>query len=267
MLKLKTPETMLLAAMLGLLALALFGPLVTQPTDQHVFADQRMWQGIPFAMDVLSNLSFALWGLGGGLCLFALLKRTNPNTEHYLASLFLTGLVLTTATSTWYHLRPDDTGLGIDRLGMVIAFAGLLGMAVAGRISHRAGTATAASVLLLGPMGIWFWLSSANVLPWLVIQFGGMAIILWMAFSNPLRSVLAVRWGVVIAVYAIAKLFEAADHQIYTLTSHVISGHSLKHLVASFAAWPVVTALSDALGRSQNKGRIHVTNSDESAAH
>ena len=42
MLKLKT---MLLVAILGLLAfaLALFGPLVTQPTDQHVFADQPMW--------------------------------------------------------------------------------------------------------------------------------------------------------------------------------------------------------------------------------
>ena len=265
MLKLKTPETMLLAAMLGLLALALFGPLVTQPTDQHVFADQRMWQSIPFAMDVLSNLSFAMWGLAGGLCLFGLLKRTKPNTEHCLASLFLTGLVFTTATSTWYHLRPDDIGLGIDRLGMVIAFAGLLGMAVARRISHRAGAATAASVLLLGPMSIWFWLTSANVLPWLVIQFGGMAIILWMAFSKPLYGALSVRWGVVIAVYAIAKLFEAADHQIYELTSHAISGHSLKHLVASFAAWPVVTALSTAFGRTQNQGRIHVTNSDGSA--
>ena len=85
MLKLKT---MLLVAILGLLALALFGPLVTQPTDQHVFADQRMWQSIPFALDVLSNLSFALWGLAGGLCLFGVLKGTKPHTEDCLASLF-----------------------------------------------------------------------------------------------------------------------------------------------------------------------------------
>ena len=97
---------------------------------------------------------------------------------------------------------------------MVMAFAGVLGLAVAGRISYRAGIALTAVVLLLGPMSIWFWLSSANVLPWLVIQFGGMAIILWMASSKPLVKTLTVRWGVVIAVYAIAKLFEAADHQI-----------------------------------------------------
>ena len=99
-------------------------------------------------------------------------------------------------------------------LGMVMPFPGVLGLAVAGRISHKAGVATAAVVLLLGPMSIWLWLSSANVLPWLVIQFGRMAIILWMASSKPLVKTLTVRWGVVIAIYAIAKLFEAADHQI-----------------------------------------------------
>ena len=88
MLKLKTFKTMMLVAILGLLALALFGPLIPQPTDQHVFADQRMWQSIPFALDVLSNLSFALWGLAGGLCFFGVLKGTKPKTEHCLASLF-----------------------------------------------------------------------------------------------------------------------------------------------------------------------------------
>lgn len=267
MFKLKNHEMMLIAAVLGLLALAALGPFITQPAHQHAFADQRIWQGIPYAMDVLSNLSFALWGLAGAFGLFSLLKRTKPNTEHALAGLFYTGLVLTAAASSWYHLQPDDAGLGVDRLGMVIAFAGLLGLAVAGRISHRAGAAIAAAVLLLGPISVWFWLVSGNVLPWLVIQFGGMALILWMALTQPLLGALAVRWGAVIAVYAIAKLLEVADHQVYELTSHVISGHSLKHLVASFAAWPVLTAVLLALGRTQNQGRIHVTNSDNSTAH
>jgi len=30
---------------------------------------------------------------------------------------------------------------------------------------------------------------------------------------------------------------------VYDFTSQLISGHSLKHIVASFAAWPVVSAL------------------------
>ena len=266
MFTLKKQEAVLLVALLGLAALALFGPVMTQPAHQHAFADQRMWAGLPFAMDVLSNLSFALWGVAGGLGLLGVLKRTKPSTEQLLVGLFFTGLVATAAASSWYHLQPDDAGLGIDRLGMVIAFAGLLALAIAGRISHRAGACVAAAVLLLGPLSVWFWLVSGNVLLWLVLQFGGMALILWMAFIKPLVGALAVRWGAVVAVYAIAKLLEVADHPVYELTSHVVSGHTLKHVVASFAAWPPLMAIGSAYAKTQKQGKIHVRNSDSSPA-
>ena len=138
-------------------------------------------------MDVLSNLAFAAWGIAGIMCLSGWLKRNRPNMEHGLAGLFFAGLVLTTLASSRYHLQPDNAGLGIDRFGMVVAFAGLLGLAVAGCISHKAGAAIAAAVLLLGPRSIWFWLMSENVLPWLVIQFGGVAV--WRSFCVwPLAS-------------------------------------------------------------------------------
>ena len=271
MIKLEKMESMLLAAVVGLLVLTILGPVVTQPAHQHAFADQRQWHGIPFAMDVLSNLSFAAWGLAGMMCLLGLLMRSKQsikqNTEHALAGLFFSGLVVTAAASSYYHLQPDDMALSVDRIGMVIAFAGLLGLAVANRLSYRAGAVIAAAVLLLGPLSIGFWLASGNVLPWLVVQFGGMALILWMAFVKPMHAALPVCWGVVIGVYAIAKVLELADHQIYELTSHVISGHSLKHLAAGFAAWPVLAAVVSAMAKTQKQGRIHVRNSDQSAAH
>jgi len=88
MIKLKKLEMILLAAVLGLLALAVFGPGIAQPEHQHVFADQRKWQRIPFAMDVLSNLSFAAWGLAGMMCLSGLRMRSKPNTAHALQGLY-----------------------------------------------------------------------------------------------------------------------------------------------------------------------------------
>ena len=275
MIQLKKMESRLLAAVAGLLALAVLGPVVTQPAHQHEFADQRMWQGIPFAMDVLSNLSFAAWGLVGMVCLLGMLMRTHQSfkqsiqqhTEHALAGLFFFGLVATAAASSYYHWQPDDSGLGVDRLGMVVAFAGLLGLAVANRVSHRAGASTAAAVLLLGPLSVWYWLQSANVLPWLVIQLGGMALMVWMAVVKPMQADLPIRWEAVVAIYAIAKILELADHQVYELASHAISGHSLKHLAASFTAWPVLSAVLQAWGKTQNQGRIHVANSDNSPAH
>ena len=260
MMKLKNLERKLLAVLLGLVAVGIFGPHVAQPLHQHVFADQRMWAGIPFAMDVLSNLAFAAWGIAGLACVHGLVKRKPINTEHALTGLFFAGLVITAAASSWYHLQPDDAGLGIDRLGMVLAFAGLLGLAIASRVSHRAGVAVGAAVLMLGPLSIWFWLASGNVLPWLVIQLNGMALMLWMAVVKPLPGALPVCWGVVVAVYACAKLLELADHQIYELTGHLVSGHSLKHLIASLTAWPVIAGVVLAFSVSQNAGRISLTN-------
>ena len=267
MMKLEKMECRLLAVLLGLLALGLLGPHIAQPVHQHAFADTRIWAGIPFAMDVLSNLAFALWGAVGLAYVFALGKRRPIDTEHALTGLFFAGLICTAAASAWYHLQPDDAGLGIDRLGMALAFPGLLGLAIAGRVSHRAGAVTGGAILVLGPLCICFWLASGNVLPWLVIQFGGMALMVWMAALKPLPGALPVRWGVVVAVYAAAKLLELADHQIYNLTGQLISGHSLKHLVASVAAWPVVAGVVLACSASRKPGKINTAVSANGMVH
>ena len=262
--KLEPREVLMLAAIAALFAVALFGPAVMQPAHQHAFADGRAWGSIPNALDVLSNLAFAAWGMAGLVNLCGLPKRGHAHTEYALAALFFTGLVCTAAASCWYHLQPDDAGLGVDRLGMAVAFASLLGLAVSGSVSHRAGVAMAAAVLLLGSSSIWLWLVSGNVLPWLVIQFGGMALVVLVALIKPRPGALAVRWGLVVVVYAIAKLLELGDHEIFTLTGEVVSGHSLKHMVASLAAWPVLHAVAQAKAlrtpsafvQSKNSGRI-----------
>lgn len=245
-LNLEKSERLLLAALLVLLLLAIFGPAVAQPAHHHDFADQRGWGFIPCALDVLSNLPFALWGIAGLACLSRQGRFAVPavNTaQRSLAALFFAGLLLTTAASACYHWRPDDAGLAIDRLGMLVAFAGLLGLAAADRVSARAGLVLSPAVLLLGAASVWLWAESGNVLPWALVQFGGMALVLWLACLKPLPGALAVRWGQLILIYAVAKLFEQADALVYMLSAEMISGHSLKHVVASCAAWPVMEAM------------------------
>ena len=59
-------EALMLAVCLALTALAVFGPHLANPPHAHDFADQRALWGIPHALDVLSNLPFAIagwWGL------------------------------------------------------------------------------------------------------------------------------------------------------------------------------------------------------------
>ncbi|HYW57094.1 MAG TPA: hypothetical protein VE934_09040 [Polaromonas sp.] len=244
MFELEKNEGVLLGVVLALLAAAIFGPFVAQPGHLHGFADQRSWWGIACTMDVLSNLPFALWGVLGLACL-VWKKRDVSVAQKAMAALFFVGLLVTAGASSWYHWQADDAGLAIDRLGMVLAFAGLLGLAAADRISSRAGMVLGLAVLVLGPLSVAVWFASGNVLAWAALQFGGMALVLWLACVKPVPGALAVRWGWVIVIYAIAKLFEQTDEAVYALSAQLVSGHSIKHVIASFAAVPVIAAILD----------------------
>ena len=250
------PEILLLLACACLIAAALLGPAITQPADYHDFADQRVLWGLPFAMDVLSNLPFAIAGLAGIWLLGEAPLRALSNVQRAMAVLFFAGLLLTAGGSIWYHWQPDDAGLAIDRAGMGVVFAGLLGLAAAGRVSERAGALLGLTVLLLSPIAIKVCSSTGNVWPWGVLQFGGMALIVWLAWLRPRANSLDVRWGWVILAYALAKLLEMNDHAIFDLTGHLVSGHTLKHVVAALAALPVLAAVRALRKSGQNRSGI-----------
>ncbi len=236
-------ETVLLAGLAVLLVLALAGPSVHQPGSYHHFADQRAFWQLPTALDVLSNLPFALAGVIGWILLWHMPSRALGLVERGMVALFFTGLLLTAFASAWYHLAPDDPGLAVDRCGMAVAFAGLLGLAAAGRISGRAGAWLGLAVLLLGPLAARSALHTGNVLPWAVLQFGGMAVVVVLALRPARAGALPLPLVAVLAAYTLAKLLELYDREVFELTAQWVSGHTLKHVIAAFAAAPVIYAL------------------------
>lgn len=255
----KTPqtrsETGLVVALILAITLACLCPAVAQYADYHAFADQRTLWGLPFAMDVLSNAPFALLGVWGLVRLRIwqrpLARRVGfavqlpCDVQLPLARLFFGGLVLTALCSGYYHLQPDDQGLTIDRLGMLVPFAGLMGLAAADRISAWAGQWTAGAVLTLGPVAVGTWAITGNLLPWSILQGGGMLLILCMALRRPLIGAWGVPLVAVIAWYVLAKLLELGDHHILAWTDGLVSGHTLKHLAAALAAWPVIRVVQN----------------------
>ena len=62
-----------------------------------------------------------------------------------------------------------------------------------------------------------------------------------------LRSPVGGAWGIplaaVIAWYVLAKLLELGDHAVFAATQGWVSGHSLKHVFAAMAAWPVMALM------------------------
>ena len=259
-------ESGLVLGLAGLLALALFGPVLPASEHQHGFADQRALWGMPCALDVLSNLPFALAGVWGLVVLGRLAPGAIDGASRALAALFFGGLVCTAVGSAIYHWQPHDAGLLWDRLGMVLPFAGLLGLAATGRVSARAGWVSAAAVLVAGPLAVAWWAHTGNLLPWAVVQLGGMLVVLALACLPWREGALAVHLGAVVGLYAVAKLFESADHAVYEATAHGVSGHTLKHVMAAGAAWPVLLALA-AVRDSVDRGGHSGTRSGQNGAH
>jgi len=255
-------ERVLIATFAFLFLTALVAPaLPANAMEILPFADVRPWHGLPHAMDVLSNLPFAVFGAWGLLWLhrFDRLHESvdaeslvplaePPGNTLDCAWLFFTGLIVTAVGSAFYHLQPDALRLSADRAGMTVAFAGLVGIAVCDRVSQRAGWAAAWCVLGGGLLAVAVSHETGNVLPWGLVQFGGMALVLALSLVRPVDGAIGVRLGWVIALYALAKGAELADLALYEATGRFISGHSLKHLVAAMAALPVMAALR-AMGR------------------
>lgn len=161
-------EFMLLALATWIAVAQPFLPTFPQSEAFHHFADARRLFGVSNAMDTLSNFAFLLGG-AAGLVLMVRRRAFAPVTaSSAMASLTFAGIVATAAGSAWYHsqLTPDDAGLAIDRLGMVVAFAGILGWAGAHRVSERAGWWTGGFVLWAGALSVWWWTESGNLGPY-----------------------------------------------------------------------------------------------------
>ncbi|MBR0856261.1 hypothetical protein [Bradyrhizobium liaoningense] len=241
---LQAREKYLIGALVVLTLAALFAPALPAaawPIPHYV--DTRIWLGLPNAGDVLSNLAFLAMGVWGSE------RLRGRNDAPVGASWFFVGLILTCLGSGFYHLDPDvPQRLVADRLGMAVAFAGFLGIAAGERISVRAGEAVLVLMMVAGLLAAW--VARENLTPWVVVQFGGMALAVGLALTRPRPGALGVPLGGVIAFYVLAKLFELGDATIFEATGHIVSGHALKHLSAALAAWPVIRALRPAVPQS-----------------
>ncbi|MDP3815191.1 hypothetical protein [Pseudomonas sp.] len=231
---------------LGLALAAILAPSVQQPAHYHAFADQRALLGIPHALDVFSNLPFLLLGLLG---LTRLAQVLDPRWRS-LALLMCLGLLFTFAGSSVYHLSPNDHSLLYDRLGMLVLFSGILSLATADRLGLAAASGVLLTVALGGAASLWAWRASDNLLPWILLQAGGMLVLASLAFCRARSGGHGFRLGLCVAWYALAKLCELTDDHLFHLSGELLSGHSIKHVLSAIAVLPLLLPLVG----SRNKG-------------
>jgi predicted membrane channel-forming protein YqfA (hemolysin III family) len=228
-----------------------YGP-VSQPTHYNEFADQSVLFGIPHAGDVLSNVGFALVATWGWIRLRPKGDRASLGRGWCGYRLFLIGLFLTAVGSAFYHLAPDNERLVWDRLPISLACAGLLAAVRAEtRIDTRVSWYAAVIIVLaILSVGWWHYTDSpqrpGDLRPYLFLQTAPLVLVpLWQwIYRAPRRD--RVWFGVAVLLYVLAKLAEIWDHELLA-TLGWISGHTLKHLLATAAAGVLIGRLSQRL--------------------
>jgi predicted membrane channel-forming protein YqfA (hemolysin III family) len=223
-------------ASLGAVALAagviaLLVPPVRQDLAYHEFADRRAVLGLPYGLNVLSNVGF----LAAGAWTLARVSRAAlPGWERMAGIVFGVGLLLTGLGSAWYHAAPSNAALVWDRLPLSALFPTVFAVVIGDRVSSAAGRALLAPLALGAVASVLWWQATDDLRAYGLAQFLPMLLIPLMLILLPgRRPATLLVWG--IALYAIGKLAEVTDHTLFAL-GQILSGHTLKHLLAAIAA-------------------------------
>ena len=224
---------------IGLAAIVtvLFLPPIPQDPAYHDFADRRPFLGIPNALNVLSNAPFVLVGALG----LAFVRRRAALEERTALLILFAGVGLTGFGSAYYHLAPGNVTLFWDRLPMTIVFMSLFAVIIAERISLTAGRRLLPILLLAGAGSVAYWLvgelsGAGDLRPYALVQFFPLVAIPLILLLFPPRYTRGADLIGALAWYALAKLFEALDAQIFAVGG-VVSGHTLKHLASAGAMY------------------------------
>lgn len=245
-------------AMIAITSAFIFVGPIPQDLDYHRFADNKKILGIPNAFDVLSNAPFVIVGLWGMIFTASILKKNSfdASTLHYL--IFFMGVFLTGFGSSYYHYHPSNDTLFWDRLPMTIAFMGFFCSVVSETVSPRASLVLILPLLVAGVGSVVYWEWSevqgrGDLRMYGLVQFLPMILIplillLYEKPANYLRYIIAA-----MLLYFISKIAELLDVQIFQLL-HIISGHTLKHLLATAGTCCILGMLRKRAGDISTRG-------------
>jgi hypothetical protein len=213
-------------------------------------ADRRTLLGIPNALDVLSNAPFALAGALGLLRLRSVARELRP-----AAAVLYVSLLAVALGSSLFHLAPGPGRLLADRLPITLAFQALLALVLGDRVSPRLARALLVPLLLAGAGTALYWYLGADapgtgdLRPYALVQAVPMVALPLLLLLQPGQPGQHGRRGgldahrllAAFVLYGLAKGAEALDHELFALLG-VVSGHTLKHLLAGAACLCLVPA-------------------------
>ncbi|SER18391.1 hypothetical protein SAMN05421690_101143 [Nitrosomonas sp. Nm51] len=246
---------LLLVFSVAVVLLAVTMPPTSQPHAYHAFADQRTLFGIPNFMNVVSNLAILFSGIAGLSLLWRTyriqnrteLRRFRSTAEYWPYLILFTSVVLVAPGSAYYHWEPDNAGLVWDRLPIAVGVSALLAGVLSDRVCPALGLWALPVLVFMGAGSVIYWYLGelrgiGNLNLYIVIQFYSLLLVVLLSLLLPSRYTHGEDICKAIGLYAAAKFAETFDQQIFAL-GQIISGHTVKHLVAALSIWWIVRML------------------------
>ncbi len=237
----------------GMLLAAAIVPPIPQPVEYHQFADQRIYFGIPNFFNVASNVIFLFVGVAGLVFLLYLRgsmasKAFIDLSERWPYLILFLSVAMTCMGSIYYHLAPDNDRLVWDRLPLAMGIMALLAATLSERVSPRVGMPLLLVLIAIGAGSVmhWYWSEqrgTGNLNFYIVVQFYSLLVIILLGIFFPSRYTRGADIYMALALYGFAKLAEAGDREIYDL-GQVVSGHTVKHLLAALAIYWILRMLT-----------------------
>lgn len=221
---------LLLVPLLALAGIHMIPPIAQDP-QYHALADSRALFGIRNFANVVSNLPFLIFGIVG----FAWCLRNRITTWSAWAT-FFTGVALVSVASGYYHANPNDATLVWDRLPMTIAFMGLFVAIVSEHANENLCRYLLLPAVVIGLASLAWWSYADDLRFYIWVQTAPLLTIPLALLLFPARYTHRIYLLYGLAFYFLAKVVEFYDAPIYSVTDHLISGHSIKHVLASLSA-------------------------------
>lgn len=181
----------------------------------HNFADKNT--------DILTNLPIFIAG-------FYILSYKNQKLK-----VLGIHVILLSIASSYYHINPNNNTILVDLLSISL-ISSLLIM----YLLDIQNNYSKIILYLLAIGSVLYWKYSGNLLPYSILWLSVIFLLLYVYYDTEYRYE---SLSIVILI-VIIRLVEIYDKQIYKLTNNILSGHSLKHILAGIGIYLIADLLN-----------------------
>lgn len=224
----------------------LFSPVIVQPQEYYVFADNNVALGLPHFGDFVSNITFLLVAI---YMVFTFPVASSVVREKYSQSILILPIIMLGSFmvgfgSSVFHLNPTETSLILDRFPMTIVFTVvffdlLFSLKV---IEHENPLRVIMFAVFAAIMSLLYWKVSIvwgveDLRPYVFVQFFPMFSLLVLTVFFYKKYDLRLIF-LMFVLYLLAKVFEFYDAAIFEFLGTYLSGHNIKHILSGLALLP-----------------------------